>query len=626
MKIISNFSIRNKFLVPNAIIMLGIIVAIAYYAWMRVDTRMWELASQQSAIVQDDVYHEIDQMAAYAISVASALAARHEVEAAYGLEGNAQIRQYLRDQLSKDFGAMRRHLPNEHELRIHFHQPPARSVLREWRPNNDGDGGDDLSGFRNSVLKVYRTGMPIQGVEVGRGGFVVRGISPIMKNSGVVGSVENFYLLKDVIQKMRKDDNRTIAFFLNDAGGRIAWNTESLPAYGSFLLMDQAGKIPIGEFNLEYINKGRAKPFMTIDNQAVITTFPILDFAGNPVGVFYDQYDISEWLNMENEKLIFTNVLIFFCTLSVFILLIIINSIYIKRPFVKIIKAVEDVSNGDFTTTLGIESKDEFGKIAAGIENMKLQLTKVLRVVYQASEEFSGVSYQISSSANDIASKSTEQAASSEQIASSIDEISGNLNSSTSNTQKAEKLALTSNKEITESTTSLLETIDSIKMINRKINIINDISRTTNLLALNAAVEAARAGQHGKGFAAVASEVKLLAERSRQAAREIEKISRESISIAEKSGELMKQVAPHIKQTSQLAGEINIVNIEQASGVSEIKQAIFQLNDTIQSNSAVAQELSASAQKLTSHADALNNIVSFFKLEKSNYDYLQLDD
>jgi methyl-accepting chemotaxis protein len=365
---------------------------------------------------------------------------------------------------------------------------------------------------------------------------------------------------------------------------------------------------------------------MTIDDQAVITTFPILDFAGNTVGVFYDQYDISDWLDMENEKLIFTNVLIFFCTLSVFILLIIINSIYIKRPFVKIIKAVEDVSNGDFTTTLGIESKDEFGKIAAGIENMKLQLTKVLKVVHQASEEFSGVSYQISSSANDIASKSTQQAASSEQIASSIDQISSNLNSSTSNTQQAEKLALTSNNEITESTTSLLETIESIKMINRKINIINDISRTTNLLALNAAVEAARAGQHGKGFAAVASEVKLLAERSRQAAREIEKISRESISIAEKSGELMKQVAPHIKQTSQLAGEINMVNVEQAAGVSEIKQAIFQLNDTIQSNSAVAQELSASAQKLTSHADALNNIVSFFKLQKSNYEYLQLDD
>lgn len=626
MKIISNFSIRNKFLVPNAIIMLGIIAAIAYYAWMRVDTRMWQLARQQSEKVQDDVYHEIDQMAEFALSVSSTLAARKEVMTAYGLEDNARIRNYLRDQLSQDFDALRRNMPNGYDLRIHFHQPPATSVLREWRGMNDGDGGDDLSGFRNSILKLYRTGLPIRGVEVGRGGFVVRGISPVLENNAVVGSVENFYLLKEIIQKMRKDDNRTIAFFLSDVAGNIAWDTESLPAYGSFLLMDQAGRIPIAEFNQEFINNGRVKPFMAIHNKAVITTFPILDFSGNPVGVFYDQYDISDWLDMENEKLIFTNILIFFCTFSVFVLLIIINSIYIKRPFEKIIKAVEEISNGDFATSLEIVSKDEFGQIAAGIEKMKAQLTKVLRVVHQAAEEFSGVSYQISSSANDIASKSTQQAASSEQIASSIEQISGNLNSSTSNTQNAEKLTLTSNHEITESTASLLETIESIKMINRKINIINDISRTTNLLALNAAVEAARAGIHGKGFAAVASEVKLLAERSRQAAREIEKISGQSISIAEKSGELMKRVAPHIKQASQLAAEINLVNVEQASGVSEIKQAIFQLNDTIQSNSAVAQELSASAQKLTTHADTLNSIVSFFKLEKSDYQYLQLDD
>jgi methyl-accepting chemotaxis protein len=626
MKVLSNLSIRNKFLIPNAIIMLGIIGTIAFYAWKRVEIRKWELANSQSEMIQEDVRDEINRMAGFSLTISSQLAVRQDVINAYNHRENAEIRNYLRKHLKDDFDVLRQHFPEGHDFRVHFHQPPAQSVLREWRSQGDGDGGDDLSDFRNTILKVYRSGASLTGIEVGRGGFVVRGISPILDNNKVVGSVEIFFRLKDIIQNMRRDNNRTVALFLNDVGPRIAWGLESHLTVGSFLLLDQTGQMPVNTFNEEHIKNGQVKPFMTIENNAVITTFPIIDFSGNPVGVFYDHYDISDWLGMEKDKLIITNLLIIVCTLSVFILLIIINSIYIKRPFRKIVDIVEDISNGDFTTQLEIDSKDEFGKIADGIKSMKEQLVKVLRVVYQASDEFAEVSYRISSSASDIASKSTEQAASSEQIASSIDEISSNLNSSTSNTQKAEKLALASKNEIDESTASLIETIESIRLINRKIALINDISRTTNMLALNAAVEAARAGKHGKGFAAVASEVKLLAERSRQAAKEIEKISRESILIAEKSGEMMNRVAPHIKETSQLAGDINLVNVEQASGVSEIKQAIFQLNDTIQSNSAVAQELSASAQKLTTHADALNNIVSFFKIEKSSFDFVQLEE
>jgi len=615
MKILANLSIRNKFLYPTAVVMIAIIVAISYYAKKRVDLRMEEKAIFNSEKIQKDINHETEKIAEFAKVISSMLATRKGIAEAYEIKDEPAGRQFLRNQLKDEFDALRRNMMPGHQMRVHFHKTPAKSFLREWRPVGDGDGGDDLTTFRNTIIKVSRSGREVSGIEIGRGGFVIRGISPITSNGKLIGSVENFYALEDMIKNMKLDNNQSVSIFLDEQSSKISWEMNDKTGVGSFTLLDQTKPMLPESYKVAFLNEGFTKPFMTIDNKIVVTTFPIFDFAGSPVGVFYCTYDMSAWVEMENGKLITVNILITICTLSVFVLLILINQKYIMLPFRKVIQAVENMSNGDFTHNIDIQSKDEFGKIADSFHNMQQKLAEVIITVKTVSEQFEIVSKQISSSSQSIADGANQQAASSEEVASSIQQITGMVTINIANTQETEKSACLAKNEIAEGNIAVQGTIDAIRQVIQKINIINDIARITNLLALNAAVEAARAGMHGKGFAAVASEIKVLAERSRDAARDIEKISKSSILIAEKSGELLKSSTPHISETSNLIQNINSASLEQALGINEINQAIRQLNNIIQTNAAAAEQLAATSEELSVQAENLTQMISFFKVK-----------
>lgn len=614
MKIISNLSIRNKFLIPTGIVMIAIIGTISYYANQRVNIRKEGKAVYNSEKIQKDLNHEINQIAEFAKVIATMMANQGEVKKAYELTDEDEARQYLRHHLKNQFEALKANVLQGHKLRIHFHKPPATSLLREWRPEGDGDGGDDLSAFRNTVVKVSRSGRIVSGIEVGRGGLVIRGISPIIEKGTLVGSVENFYNIEDVVKKLELDKDHEVTVFLDEEASKLTWEHDSYSQLGSYILLTQTGNNSISDYKLDYLNHGKTEPFMIIDKNLAITTFPIYDFTGNPVGVYYCTYNFANWMQVESKKLLTVNILITICTLSVFLLLILINLYYIRKPFQETIKALNSMSKGNFTTTINIHSKDEFGKIAESLRTMQQKLSEVICTVKTVAEQFAGVSHQITTSSQSISDGANQQAAASEEVASSIQEISSTVNGNIANTLKTEKLALTSKNEIEEGNDAVQSTVESIREVIQKISIINDISRTTNLLALNAAVEAARAGIHGKGFAAVASEVKVLAERSRDASRDIEKISKSSILIAEKSSELLKATTPHIKETSNLLEEINAASLEQSAGISEINQAIRQLNDIIQTNAAAAEELASSSEELTSQAENLNDMISFFKV------------
>lgn len=619
MKVISNLSIRNKFLLPTAFVLIAIIGTISFYAAKRVDIRKAEKAAYNSEKIQKDIQHEIDQLAGFAKVIAAMLANESEVLEAYAMDDEENAREFLREHLKDQFNAIEANMLEGYETRIHFHKAPAKSLLRQWRPKGDGDGGDDLTAFRNTILKVYKSGKPLTGIEVGRGGFVIRAICPIVKNGKVIGSVENFFNLENLIKNISLEENNEVSIFLDEQASKITWNLDSKPQIGTYKLLAQTGNQSISSYKLDYINKGSIQPFMIVDDDVVFTTFPIFDYADNAVGIIYCTYDFSEWMQMESGKLMTVNILTTLCTLSVFVLLILVNLYYIRKPFKKTILAVEGMSKGDFTGEIDIHSKDEFGKIADSLRIMQQKLSEIIGTVKTVSEQFADVSYQISSSSQDISNGANHQAASSEEITSSIQEISSMVNSNIANTQKTEKLAHAAKHEIDESNKAVQTTVESIREVIQKISIINDITRTTNLLALNAAVEAARAGIHGKGFAAVASEVKILAERSREAARDIERISKASILIAEKSDTLLKATAPHINETSHLVDEINAASMEQSTGISEINQAIRQLNNIIQTNASAAEELASNSEELSSQAEKLNDMISFFKVKESEW-------
>ncbi|MFP4526037.1 MAG: methyl-accepting chemotaxis protein, partial [Bacteroidales bacterium] len=184
----------------------------------------------------------------------------------------------------------------------------------------------------------------------------------------------------------------------------------------------------------------------------------------------------------------------------------------------------------------------------------------------------------------------------------------------TENAKQTEKISGKASDRISEGNQATQHSVEAMKEIAEKISIINDIAFQTNILALNAAVEAARAGEHGKGFAVVASEVRKLAERSAEAASEIDEKSKSGVGISEKAGQQLEEIVPEIEKTSKLVQEITAASNEMNSGADQVNNAIQQLNQVTQQNAASSEELATGAEELSSQAEQLKQVISYFNV------------
>jgi methyl-accepting chemotaxis protein len=207
----------------------------------------------------------------------------------------------------------------------------------------------------------------------------------------------------------------------------------------------------------------------------------------------------------------------------------------------------------------------------------------------------------------------SEQAASSEEATTSIREMAAAIRQTAENAGQTEKIAAETAQNAIEGGKVVGETVAAMKDIADRITIIDEIAYQTNLLALNASIEAARAGQHGRGFAVVGAEVRKLAERSRVAAKEIGDLSKTSVQLAERAGKLLDRIVPDIERTATLVGEISVASRQQSGGTEQLDRAIQQLDKVTQQNAASAEELSATAEELSGQAQSLQDSVAFFR-------------
>jgi len=318
---------------------------------------------------------------------------------------------------------------------------------------------------------------------------------------------------------------------------------------------------------------------------------------------------------------IWNNLIVIVVAFIVAIFLTVFMARLLTKPLYKAIEFAQSLAKGDLTVELDVERKDEIGELVQNLKAMGQQIREIIMAVTTAADNMATTSLQLSSTSQHVSQGASEQASSSEEVSSSIEEMAANVEQNTQNAKDTAEISIGVEQDILNGNEKVDRTVDAIRKIADKISIIGDIAFQTNILALNAAVEAARAGEHGRGFGVVAAEVGKLAERSKIAAQEIDELTKTSVFNAEETGEIMNKIVPEIHHTTNLIQDIASASIQQSAGADQINSAIQQLNQVTQQNAASSEELSTNAVEMSSQAENLQEIVSFFKVisEKDAY-------